>query len=195
METASPRRRRTPEEARREILDAARTILERGSTSDLTVAAVMAGTTMTRKTFYVHFADLGVLVVELVRPLRSDLDDLITLWSESGDPVEAGGRALDAAAALYVEHSALLSAVWRLAREDAAVDVARQELIEPLVSAGEGLLTRRGVAPREARAIATALAAMNVHSLLDLGPGAEPDAIASTTGAIRSIWQRVVLAP
>ncbi|WP_220188163.1 hypothetical protein, partial [Pseudonocardia pini] len=87
----APRRRRTPEVARGEILAAAREVLEAGG--ELSVAAVMTRTDMTRKTFYVHFHDLGELIVALVRPLRTELDAAVGAWRAAADPVATGRAA------------------------------------------------------------------------------------------------------
>jgi AcrR family transcriptional regulator len=154
----------------------------------------MAGTAMTRKTFYVHFADLGDLIVRLVTPFRAELDDAIAAWIASPDPIASGGRALDTAARLYLEHGALLRAVWRTADNDPTVDLARRELMEPLITAGARLLTsRRGLSVVEARAIAQVLATMNVHALLELRPDVPSEELESTTAAIRAVWHAVVL--
>ena len=57
--TSSPpkRRRRSPESAEREILDAAESFLRERPFRDLTVDEVMARTTLSRPSFYVYFRD------------------------------------------------------------------------------------------------------------------------------------------
>jgi len=193
-EDVARRRRRTPEVAREEILAAANEVLKQGSAAELTVASVMAETEMTRKTFYVHFADLGELILELVRPLCRALDRAVDRWPESDRLREAGAAALDEAAALHVAHATLLRAVWRAAAEDPAVEKARRDLLEPLTSAGARILReRRGFAAAKARSVAAALATMHVHALLDLDPDASAARVRSTTAALREIWESVVL--
>jgi len=193
-EDVARRRRRTPEVAREEILAAANEVLKQGSAAELTVASAMAETEMTRKTFYVHFADLGELIVELVRPLRRALDRAVDRWPESDRLRVAGAAALDEAAALHVAHATLLRAVWRASAEDPAVEKARRDLLEPLTSAGARILReRRGFAAAKARSVATALATMHVHALLELDPDASAARVRSTTAALREIWESVVL--
>ncbi|MCM3882549.1 TetR/AcrR family transcriptional regulator [Frankia sp. R82] len=190
------RMRRTPDAARREILAAAREVLEGGRPADFTVAAVMSRTAMTRKTFYVHFADRGELIRALVGPLRAELDAMIERWSDAADPVEAGTDALGAAARMYVRHATLLRAVWWSAADDAEVDQARAALLEPLTAVGTKLLRQqRGLGDERARGIAWALATMNVHVLLSLGPSPTRGQLEAATEALREVWTSVVLAP
>ncbi|MBL7548713.1 TetR/AcrR family transcriptional regulator [Frankia sp. AgB1.9] len=186
--------RRTPTVARREILEAARAVLEDGQAADFTVASVMSRTGMTRKTFYVHFADRAELIRELVAPLRADLDASMRRWSGAADPLVAGTAALAEAARMYTTHATLLRAVWWSAAEDAEVDRARTTLLEPLVTVGAKLLVeRRGFDGERARAVARALAMMNVHVLLSLGPTPTDPEISATTDALGEVWTSVVL--
>ncbi|MCL9795583.1 TetR/AcrR family transcriptional regulator [Frankia sp. AgKG'84/4] len=186
--------RRTPDAARREILQAAREALEGGDAADFTVAAVMSRTAMTRKTFYVHFADRGELIRELVRPLRAELDVMIGHWSGAADPVLAGAEALRVAARMYTEHATLLRAVWWTAAQDPELAQARAALLAPLAAVGTKLLIeRRGLDRDRARRVAHALATMNVHVLLELGPSATATATDAAVDALREIWTSVVL--
>jgi AcrR family transcriptional regulator len=180
--------------ARAEILAAARAVLESASAADFTVAAVMSRTTMTRKTFYVHFADRGELIRELIRPLRAELDVLIERWSASDDPVAGGSAALTEAARTYTTHATLLRAVWWSATDDTELERARAELAEPLSLVATRLLSeRRGFAPDHARAVARVLALMNVHTLLTLGPSPTDQEVTSTIDALREVWISVIL--
>ncbi|MCK9923062.1 TetR/AcrR family transcriptional regulator [Frankia sp. AgPm24] len=194
VDPSARRVRRTPEVARAEILAAAREVLEGGSAADFTVAAVMSRTAMTRKTFYVHFADRGELIRALVGPLRTELDATLQRWSGAADPVAAGSEALAAAARMYVRHATLLRAVWWSAADDAEVAQARATLLAPLVAVGTRLLVdQRGFDDDRARGVALALATMNVHVLLALGPSATTDERDAATRALREVWTSVVL--
>src|SRR5687768_8409180 len=68
------RRRRRPEEAEREILEAARALLRDRPSHEVTVMAVMERTTLSRKSFYVYFRDRHELIARLVAPLREQID-------------------------------------------------------------------------------------------------------------------------
>jgi TetR/AcrR family transcriptional regulator, ethionamide resistance regulator len=170
--------------ARAEIVEAARAVLEAGET--LSVAAVMARSEMTRKAFYVHFRDLGELVVALVRPLRAELDAALLSWADDPDPVAAGRSALGQAAVVYTRHAALLRSVWGAAPSPDVV-AAREELIAPLVDVGERLIrTHRGLS--DAREVARVLAGMNVHALLELD--APQDALVEVWASVLGVSPR-----
>lgn len=192
---ASPtRRRRRPEDARSEILSAARELLAGGDLAALTVSAVMARTTLSRKSFYVYFDDIPALVLALVRPLRAGADAGLAAWEQADEPVVAGRAALAAAAEMYREHGALLAIVVRSPTSDPGLLAAREQLTEPLVRIAERLL-RAGPSPApDPRAAAIALATMNIHTLLDHAPGASDAKLAALVDALATIWERAVLA-
>lgn len=194
MATSTPiRRRRQPEEARAEILVAAREQLAAAPLAALSVSSVMARTTLSRKSFYVYFDDLGALLVALVRPLREATDAAMRAWRGAADPVTTGRTALRAAAALYREQGPLLEAILRSPTSDPDVLAARDELIAPLQQIAEDLLTRRGdLPPATASTMATALATMNVHTLLDGAPQASDEQLDALTDGIARIWERTI---
>jgi AcrR family transcriptional regulator len=129
--TVAPRRRRSPPEAEREILDAAERLIREGRPDELTVTSVMAGTTLTRNAFYVYFRDVYDLIARLVKRLRRDADDTMAAFVEGGgDPQVEGRRALLAAARLYAEHGELLRALAGAAERDPRAAQAWEEFIE-----------------------------------------------------------------
>ncbi len=85
-----PRRRRTPESAEREILDAAESFLRERPFRDLTVDEVMARTTLSRPSFYVYFRDRHHLAVRLVEGIGEALFAMANRWlkGDDGDPRE-----------------------------------------------------------------------------------------------------------
>src|SRR5919106_4661034 len=88
------RRRRRPEEAEREILDAARRLLAGRPSQEVTVGAIMAETTLSRKSFYVYFRDRYELLRRLVEPLGEERDAIVReLWREGVDMAAGGGGA------------------------------------------------------------------------------------------------------
>src|SRR5688500_3787978 len=81
------RRRRRPEEAEREILDAAEALLRARPAHEATVMAVRERTTLSRKSFYVYFRDRHELIARLVAPLRKEIDTRADqLRAEHGEP-------------------------------------------------------------------------------------------------------------
>src|SRR5919197_6246217 len=81
QEVAAPRRRRrSREEAEREILDAAATLLRERPLHEVSVSAIMERTTLSRKSFYVYFRDRYELLTRLFAPLRRELDEANALF-------------------------------------------------------------------------------------------------------------------
>jgi AcrR family transcriptional regulator len=200
--TGERRRRRTREEARQEILDAAGRLLARLPAHDVTVAAVMADTTLTRKSFYVYFRDRADLIAALVRPLRADADAALDVWAETldtgGSPEEivtAARSALTVAARVYRRHGAVLRALFWSPAEDSELAAVRRALTDPVVAVAER--TIRTAAPSlasTAAATATALVAMNVHCLLGLSPDASDAELDDLVDTLTTIWRRTVYA-
>jgi AcrR family transcriptional regulator len=193
---ATPRRRRTREEARGEILDAARTLLAERPSQEVTVMAVMARTTLSRKSFYVYFRDRGDLFAALIEPLRIEADRTLARWRESSDIVGAGRAALYSAGLMYARHGTLLRAlanasdtdeeaarVWR--EVQGAVVAAASQKIAEATATGES----EGLDPESA---ARALVAMNVQVFFDqLVRKRDPD-VGATVRTLATIWERTI---
>jgi TetR/AcrR family transcriptional regulator, ethionamide resistance regulator len=127
-EVPARRRRRRPEQAEAEILDAAERLLRERPLGELTVSRVMQATTLSRNSFYVYFRDRYDLVARLVDRLRVEADSTMDEFVRTAEPEAAAGReALAAAARLYAEHGELLRALADAAREDATAARAWDE--------------------------------------------------------------------
>ena len=190
------RRRRRPEEARREILDAAEALLAERSAAEVTIQAIMARTTLSRKSFYVYFRDRADLFANLLTPLRADADAALARWRSAIESVEAGREALHSAAILYQQHGPLLRALAQAATHDPEAARVWQSAIDPVISVAAELIeaTNRtgGNEPLEIEPTARALVTMNVHYLLDQlagNPGADA---AATAGTLATIWERTI---
>ena len=185
------RRRRDPVMARREIIEAAMAQLA-ASPHDLSVSSVMALTPLSRKTFYVHFATITDLVVNLVAPLRAELDDAMQAWASSDDD-DLGAAAIERAAALFVTHADLLRSVWWSGTDDERIHV-RAQLLSPLADLGATMLRRRrpDVSDEAAVDIGQALALMNVHQFLALGPSATTSKQDRAVRALTEVWRSVL---
>jgi len=128
----TPRRRRAPEEAEREILDAAESIVRERPPDELSVSGVMARTTLTRNAFYFYFRDRYDLIARLVKRLRVEADAGMAAFADrGGDPHVAGRQALASAARLYAEHGELLRDMHDAAASDPEAARAWQEFAEP----------------------------------------------------------------
>lgn len=186
------RRRRTPDEARAEILEAARQSIADDAVGGLSISAVMARTGLTRKAFYVHFRDRADLVEALVRPLRSDADAALLRWHDSGDPLTAGREALVGAAWTYREHSQMLRAIfWSGAEADAVR--TRTLLVDPVVDVATVIINRIATGIHDARATAEALVTMNVYQLLRLRPETSDAELERLVDTLDQIWRRALL--
>jgi AcrR family transcriptional regulator len=190
------RRRRRPEEARREILDAAEALLSEESPAEVTIQAIMARTTLSRKSFYVYFRDRADLFANLLIALRADADAALARWRSQLDSVEAGRKALQSAATLYQQHGPLLRALAHAATHDPEMARVWHSGIDQVVRVAEEQIeatNRTGQhPPLEVEPTARALVTMNVHYLLDQLAG-KPDAdAAATVRTLATIWERTI---
>src|SRR5919106_4019692 len=74
------RRRRTPEEAEREIIAAAGALLRERPFRELTVDELMRRTELSRPSFYVYFRDRHQLVLRVVEHLGGELFTMSERW-------------------------------------------------------------------------------------------------------------------
>ena len=196
VEARVKRRRRRPEEARREILDAAAALLAEKPAAEVTVQAIMARTTLSRKSFYVYFRDRADLFANLLMPLRADADAALARWRSAIGSVEAGREALRGAAVLYHEHGPLLLALAQAATHDPEVAHVWQGAIDQVVTVAEEQIevtNRTGRhPPLEVEPTARALVTMNVHYLLDQLAGNPHADTAATVRTLATIWERTI---
>lgn len=191
------RRRRRPEEAEREILDAAEALLRERPSHEVTVVAVMARTTLSRKSFYVYFRDRHELIARLVAPLRQELDERIARAdAEQDTPLASARAAIRVAAGIYLEHGELLRALRESAGHDEDAERVWREFTDPPI-AGLAAVIRgaqkagrsRGLDPD---ATARALITMNLGCFFEqmIGkPGADADGLADT---LAEVWTRTI---
>lgn len=186
------RRRRTPDEARAEILAAARAVLDEHGAQGLNVADVMKRTTLSRKAFYVHFDDRTALLLGLLQPLRARADDALVAWDTTAPDPASGRAALDAAARMYREHGPALRAVFWSSADDPEVMAVRAQLARPILAAARQAVAAAPTPAADPEATATALATMNVHTLLEQAPGATDAELDRLTAALAEIWERTL---
>jgi catechol 2,3-dioxygenase-like lactoylglutathione lyase family enzyme/AcrR family transcriptional regulator len=159
----------------------------------VSVAAIMERTTLSRKSFYVYFRDRTQLLEALVRPLRTDTDAAVARWAAADDPIAAGRAALRSAARTYRRRGAVLRALFWSSGEDPDVEAVRRALVEPVVAAAETVIRERvGAHMPHPHAIATALVTMNVHRLLAVTPQTSDDELAAIVDTLAAIWERVL---
>ena len=193
-DAAPRRRRRRPEEAREEILAAARGLLAERPAHEVTVAAVMAATTLSRKAFYVYFRDRHELLARLVDPLRAERDAIVAELLASDDPVGAGRTAMVALARLYAEHGVVLRALAEAQDPDARR--AWRGFIEPVV-AGHAEWIRGEIAAGRVEALdpeptARALIGMNLQFFFDQLVDEPRAGVEETADTLLRIWTRTL---
>jgi AcrR family transcriptional regulator len=140
---SAPRRRRSPESAEREILDAAEAFLRERPFRDLTVDEVMARTTLSRPSFYVYFRDRHQLAVRLVEGIGGELFEMSDRWLQgSGDPLEDIRAALRGVGEVFERHGLVLHAIADAAGHDPEVEEVYYGLIRRFVTATEARIAR-----------------------------------------------------
>jgi AcrR family transcriptional regulator len=197
LPSPSKRRRRSPELAEREILDAAEAFLRERPFRDLSVDEVMARTTLSRPSFYVYFRDRHHLTVRLVEGIGGQLLAMANRWLQGGADPQADIRtAHEGIVAVYDEHGLVLGAIADAAEHDPEVESTYRGLIERFVDAtaehiSEEIAIGR-VALADPRETARALVWMNERYLREtLGrlPQASTEAVAET---LSNIWLRAL---
>jgi AcrR family transcriptional regulator len=195
-EIARPRRRRDPADARAEILRSTAALLAERSSDEVTVAAIMQGTTLSRKSFYVYFRDRADAITALVAPLRSGADAALARWRDSGDVVTAGREALHSAATTYREHGPILRALATASERDTEAALVWRGFIDPLVEIATGKIveaTQAGMsAGLDPEPTARALVAMNVSSLLNLRSDSSSAELEALVDTLSRIWERTI---
>ena len=74
------RRRRRPEDAEREILDAAEALFTRRPVDAVTIDEVMSETGLSRQAFYAYFRDRHHLIARVVGRLAAQRDEVLSGW-------------------------------------------------------------------------------------------------------------------
>jgi AcrR family transcriptional regulator len=192
-----PRRRRRPEEAEREILDAAEDLIRERPFSEVTVMAVMERTTLSRKSFYVYFRDRHDLIARLVAPLREELDRRLAEARAANPSYREQARATFLEVArFYNQHGELLRALRESSSHDEDAERVWREFTDPPIAAIADFIRAQTEAGRskglDPDRTARALITMNLGCFFDqlIGkPGADPEPLVDT---LVEIWVRAV---
>lgn len=191
------RRRRKPEAAENEILDAAEAFLRERPFRQMTVEDVMSRTGLSRPSFYEYFRDRHHLVIKLVERFGSSAYMVPEqCLNGHGDPLSDLREGAERLVAMYVERGYLLRALADAASYDADVERAYRAMITRLIEAAanriRGGIESGLVKDIEPSEVATALVLMNERYLMERfggEPKADPHAAADT---ILAIWKRVL---
>jgi AcrR family transcriptional regulator len=197
---APRRRRRRPEEARREILEAAEALLRERPSHEVTVMAVMERTTLSRKSFYVYFRDRHDLIAQLVAPLREEIDARAAeAVAEQQSPRELAKAIILNVARVYMEHGGLLRALRESSGQDEDAERAWREFTGPPIAGLAAWIRAETEAGRSSGldpdATARALITMNLGCFFEqlIGrPGADPEPLVEV---LVEVWTRTIYAP
>jgi AcrR family transcriptional regulator len=197
LQEPQKRRRRSPELAEREILEAAETFLRERPFRDLTVDEVMARTTMSRPSFYVYFRDRHHLAVRLVEGIGAELFGMADRWlGGDGDPRADVRAALKGVTAVYERHGLVLSAIADAAGHDPEVESIYRGLIERFVDATaehiEEDVAAGRISPLDTREAARALVWMNERYLRETLGRLPLTPIETVVETLWMVWVRVL---
>jgi AcrR family transcriptional regulator len=188
LATRVPRRRRRPEDAEQEIVDAARELFAQRPWHEVSVVEIMERTTLSRKSFYVYFRDRYDLIARVVAPLR-----------EQGDAVMAESRgraALLGIARIYHGNGELLRALAEAARWDPEAKRVWRGFTEGPIAriAGwirEGITAGR-IRPLDPEATARRLVGMNLFSFFEELAGKPEADVEALVDSLNEIWRRTL---
>ncbi len=194
---APKRRRRSPEEARSEILRATERFLRERPFRELTVDEVMVGTGLSRPSFYVYFRDRHALLLCLVEEMGAELFAQANHWLKgTGEPVADARAALDGVAGVYREHGLTLRAIADAASLDPQVEAVYGGLVERFVTAtGEHITEEMGAGrmePVDPLETARALVWMTERYLLDRLGVRDPAPMPRVVETLLTIWVRAL---
>lgn len=197
VQETQKRRRRSPELAEREILDAAESFLRERPFRDLTVDEVMARTTLSRPSFYVYFRGRHHLAVRLVEGIGAELFEMADRWlGGDGDPREDVRASLDGITAVYARHGLVLGAIADAAGHDPEVEATYRGLIERFVDASaehiEEEMAGERISGLDARETARALVWMSERYLRETMGRATQTPIEIVVETLWMVWVRVL---
>jgi AcrR family transcriptional regulator len=191
------RRRRTPEAAEREIVEAAEALLREKPFRELTVDDLMRRTGLSRPSFYVYFRDRHDLVLKVVEHIGGELFAMSDRWYEgTGDGQTLIREAIEGVVGVFAEHGPVLRALADAASEDPRVEATYGALIQRFVDATarhiEEEVAAGRVLPLDPVPTATALTWM-MERYLQLQIGRTPHApIDRATDTLTTILSRVL---
>jgi AcrR family transcriptional regulator len=149
------RRRRSPAEAEREILESAERFLRERPLRELTIDEVMSDTELSRPAFYVYFRDRHDLVLRLLGVIAGELFEMADIWLKGGDL----RASVEGVVRVYADHGPVLRAISDAAVDDPDVERAYHGLVQRFIDAtadhiraeqkngrAEGMTARRAAA-------------------------------------------------
>jgi TetR/AcrR family transcriptional regulator, ethionamide resistance regulator len=192
-----PRRiRRVPDDARREILDAAEALLAKRSFRELSVDDLMGRTGMTRSSFYHYFRSLDEVAIALMRRVQGEMMEAAAPWLRTdyeGDPALAAEQGIRASAEVFARHGLVLGAIHEASFRYEAVQRAwRNGVLEDWIRAVAAQLRaqrERGLTSvADPEEVARALLLMNTAVFVERLGKQPPDKTESVADTLAWIW-------
>ncbi len=189
------RRRRSPEEAEREIIAAAHALLQERPFRELTVDEVMRRTGLSRPSFYVYFRDRHHLILRLVEQIGNQLYDMSNRWFRGTEDGPGQLRAaVEGVVRVWLEHGPVMRALADAAADDPGVEDVYRDHIEGFVTATCEHLKREKAAGRidgvDPAATAVALVWMNERYLYRMV--SDPESRERAIETLSTIWIRTI---
>jgi len=191
--TGERRRRRTPEQAEREILEATEEFLRDRPFRDLTIDEVMDRTGLSRPSFYVYFRDRHHLALRLLEELAKQVREDSDAWLQgSSEPPEDMRAAIAGTVTALAQHGSMMRAISDAATEDADVERAYRGVVESFIDDTAMRIERDVKAGRSASTdpamLAAALVWMNERYLLQNPVPDTPEDRRRVTDELTRIW-------
>jgi TetR/AcrR family transcriptional regulator, ethionamide resistance regulator len=129
------RPRHDPADSEREILHAAEELIRERPLREVTVQRIMLRTGLARPAFYVHFRDLGDVLLRVAERIRIDFEQASAKWLAvpGGTPHDLLD-AIEQAIGVYAGNAALLHALADAAPADARAEAAYFGIVEALAA-------------------------------------------------------------
>ncbi|MBW2291753.1 MAG: TetR/AcrR family transcriptional regulator [Deltaproteobacteria bacterium] len=190
------RLRRSPDEARNEILKAAEAVLAEFDFNQLTVELLMERTGMTRSSFYHYFSSLEEVATALFGRIEDEIAGAVDDWlvgEPADDPLAATTRHLTRMFEVWREHADLMRAINQLgARDRNAYEQWRGRLVDGYIEKTADFI-RRQIALGHCDApdpeqLASALILMNTGVATDQVSRPDPEPPERLGRAIARVW-------
>ena len=194
------RLRRTPENARAEILAAAEAALRDAGFHALTVEHLMERTGMTRSLFYHYFKSLDEIIIALFESVEAEVQGAVDAWLEGEDKADPRANTVDHLTRMYEvwrEHANLMRAMEQAAgRSQEAYARWQSHVVESYVAKTEAFIRRQIALGRsrveDPRALARVLILMNLAVATDQTNREVPETPARLGAVVGQVWNGAV---
>lgn len=200
VQTSTKRVRRTPENARAEILAAAEAALREAGFLALTVEHLMERTGMTRSLFYHYFKSLDEIVIALFESVEAEIQGAVDAWLEGEDTVDPRANTVEHLTRMYEvwrEHANLMRAMEQAAgRSKEAYARWQSHVVESYIDKTESFIRRQIQLGRsrvsDPRGVAQVLILMNLAVATDQTNRPEPETPARLGAMVGHVWNAAV---